>query len=90
MTSLLKSDIFFFVTTLCTIVLSAFLIAVFHKGYLILKHAEKIMKSLQNTTAKLEQDFDDVRIGIRDGEIGFRDFLAFLLVKSSKKNKRRV
>ena len=85
METLIKADIFFFVTTLCVVAVSVFII-------ILLVRLNRFMQALRNLADKLKEKAEDVGEEAEELIERMQDSLIFRLLfggpKKSKKKKR--
>lgn len=90
MNSVLQSDIFFFITTICIVLVSAFLIIVLYKTSKILANIEEVSNKVKESAVGIHDDVSEFRMNLKNGEFGFKDILSFFIQKSSQKKKPKV
>jgi len=69
MESILKSDIFFFITSISICITTVILIISGYYIIKILKNIEKITEKLNNTVSKVEEDFSEIGKHITDSPL---------------------
>ncbi len=99
MESLMKSDIFFFITSLVVIVLGVGGVFLTLQVYWLLKEIREIARHTRQASEWLLEDFDEMRDAIKEKGIRLRFFLNFFrglferkiyARRTSRKSKARV
>lgn len=90
MNSILQSDIFFFVTTICVVLISVFLVIVLYKTSKILTNIEEVTNKVKDSATGIHDDLLEFRSNIKSGDFGFRDILSFFIQKGGQKKKPKV
>lgn len=99
MESVLKSDIFFFITSFVVILLGVAGLVIAAQIYRVLKEIERIAKNTSQATEWILEDFDEMREAIREKGLRLRFFLNFFkglfernsrATRSSKRRATRV
>lgn len=85
MESIVKSDIFFFVTTLCVIAITVFLVMILINIFYITKNIRGILDTIQKETDDIENDIATLRTIIKENQFGLKP-----LLHSLKKKKEEV
>jgi len=89
MEGLLKSDIFFFITSAVVIAIGVGLVIVFYYLINILRDVKDVSKTVKNETKEFVQDLSQLRVGVKKGRVfsSFFSFFRSIFVKSKKGRK---
>jgi hypothetical protein len=85
MESVVKSDIFFFVTTVCVFVVTALLVMILSNVLYITKNIRAILDTVKGETDGLAGDFAAFRAMLRENQFGLKP-----VMESLKKKKAEV
>lgn len=91
MNTLLQADIFFFVTTVVTIIVGVLVATVLVYTALLLKDLKHIARTVKNSTDSLADDVGDLRQEIRRKGVGIRSLVDFTknIYKRRSKTKKK-
>jgi len=84
MEAILKSDIFFFITSIVVIVLSAVLLVALYYLIKILRDVKEISKIVKNESGLIVKDIDDARKGIKKKGHQVGSFISKIVSSDSK------
>jgi pyruvate/2-oxoglutarate dehydrogenase complex dihydrolipoamide acyltransferase (E2) component len=90
MDSFLKADIFFFVSTVFTILIGIFLLVFLFYMMRIARNAKDISERVREAVKDISEDIDDKRKQIKRGGIGFQDIVAFFIKKPKAKPAKKA
>ena len=75
MESILKSDIFFFVTTICVCVVTALVIVVLTEVIRILRDVRSVSDKIAGEADRFVSDFTTVHASLRESQFGLRPII---------------
>ncbi|MCX6739072.1 MAG: hypothetical protein NT098_03395 [Candidatus Parcubacteria bacterium] len=82
MESLLKSDIFFFVTTICIFAVTVLLLMILMHVLHIVRKARKYVDCLTGEVDGFLKDFSDLRAILRENQFGFKPIFEAIKTKT--------
>jgi hypothetical protein len=88
MESLAKSDIFFFITTLCVFLITALLLVILWNVLRITKSLREIITRIKDETDGIADDIATLRTDIKENNFGFKPLLSFFRGKKARTTKR--
>lgn len=90
MQELARADIFFLISTLAVVLVTAGLIGVFYYLIRILKNVHEISERAKKVSEEMETDIESLRSGVKSGAHWFTSLLTmFLPSKGSVKSKTK-
>ncbi|MDP3880734.1 MAG: hypothetical protein Q8Q32_00940 [bacterium] len=90
MDSFLKADIFFFVSTVFTILLGVFLLVFLFYMLRIARNAKDISERIRESVKEISEDIEDKRKQIKYGGIGLSDIVAFFTKKPKERPAKKT
>jgi hypothetical protein len=88
MESIVKSDFFFFITTLCVLLITAFLLVIFWNVLRMTKSLREIITRIKDETDGIADDIAMLRNDIKENNFGFKSLLSFFRGKNASTTKR--
>lgn len=89
MESLMKSDIFFFVTTICVVAVSAFVVAAVYYLIKILIDLRQVSKGVKEESRLIIEDAKEIRESFKNNGGLLRALISFILSKKTKNKKKK-
>ncbi|MDO8443131.1 MAG: hypothetical protein Q7S81_02665 [bacterium] len=84
----MKSEIFFFITSIAVVILTIFIGIVAAYLIRILRNVDNISKTAKDEAALIKEDVADLRQNIRDEGIKVKSFVRFFNKLKGRKNKK--
>ena len=88
MESMVKSDIFFFVTTIAVVAVTICLVYALYHLIRILRNVDEISEEVKNESQLVREDIQDLRSNIRDEGMKIKHFTSFFESVTGKRKTR--
>jgi MFS superfamily sulfate permease-like transporter len=88
METIMKSEIFFFITSIAVVILTILIGIIAAYLIRILRNVDDISQKAKNEAALIKEDVADLRQNIRDEGIKVKSFVSFFNKLKGRKNKK--